>query len=118
LVDVICKSSVHNNQENSNVQNNNYKIDINLKIETLINLFVDKPQWKAILLQNVLARPGGLVANEAPKAWILLLESLVCVDLGQRLGTRLNDEELCQVHEQVDSEKQKTSKQMTKSWEK
>ena len=31
-----------------------------LRLDALLSLFIDKPQWRAISLQKVLARPGGL----------------------------------------------------------
>lgn len=56
-----------------------------LRLDELLPLFIDCPQWRATLLLQTLSRPGGLSASEAPKAWILLFESLVCMDLGERI---------------------------------
>lgn len=56
-----------------------------LRLDELLPLFIDCPQWRAALLLQTLSRPGGLPASEAPKAWILLFESLVCMDLGERI---------------------------------
>lgn len=56
-----------------------------LKLDTFLPLFIDVPQWRAALLQTVLGKPGGIPGSEAPHAWLLLFESLVCVDLADRL---------------------------------
>lgn len=85
LADAVCKSaSGGGNSRLSSV--GAVGIVPILRLDALLPLFIDKPQWRAVLLQKVLARPGGLAASEAPRAWILLFESLVCVDLGERLG--------------------------------
>lgn len=55
-----------------------------LRLEMFLPLFIDMPRWRASLLQRILSKPGGIPTAEARKAWILLFESLVCVDLCDR----------------------------------
>lgn len=63
-------------------------VDPVLKLDTFLPLFIDAPQWRALLLQTVLAKPGGIPAKETSSAWLLLFESLVCVDLADRLSEK------------------------------
>lgn len=56
-----------------------------LRLESFLPLFVDMPAWRAVLLENIVKTPGGLPTAEVPKVWLLLFESLVCVDVVDHL---------------------------------
>lgn len=56
-----------------------------LRLSMFLPLFIDMPRWRAVLLERILSTPGGITSADAPRAWILLFESLVCVDTADRL---------------------------------
>lgn len=59
-----------------------------LQLSMFLPIFIDMPAWRAVLLERVLGTPGGITKANAPKAWILLFESLVCVDVADRLQAK------------------------------
>lgn len=71
LADAICRSSSHIPLGMSEPV---------LQLNTFLPLFIDLPRWRAVLLERVLSAPGGITPRDAPRVWILLFESLVCVD--------------------------------------
>lgn len=81
LADEICKSTAVMPAGTS---------DPVVRLSDYVHLFVDMPRWRAILLERVLGRPGGILAAHAPKAWLMLFESLVCVDVGDRFQQEAN----------------------------
>ncbi|PXF45608.1 Vacuolar protein-sorting-associated protein 11-like [Gracilariopsis chorda] len=56
-----------------------------LRLDYFLPMFVDKPAWRAVFLDKLVKAPGGITTADAPKAWILLFESLACVDVAERL---------------------------------
>lgn len=56
-----------------------------LQLGAFLPIFIDMPRWRAVLLERILGNPGGITNADAPRAWILLFESLVCVDVADRL---------------------------------
>ena len=77
LANAICKSSVRAAQ--------NMKQPV-IQLKDYAHLFADRPRWYAVLLERVLARPGGLPAQTVPGTWLELFESLVCVDIAERVA--------------------------------
>lgn len=56
-----------------------------LRLDGFLPMFIDKPGWRAVLLDRIVKTPGGVTPAEAPKVWLLLFESLVNVDVAERL---------------------------------
>lgn len=77
LANAICKSSVRAASTGSPPR---------VQLSDYAGLFSDRPRWYAVLLERVLARPGGLPAAEVPAAWLELFEALVCVDVAERVA--------------------------------
>lgn len=81
LANAICKSSV------KAAQNMSEPI---IQLKDYSRLFADRPRWYAVLLERVLARPGGLPAHTVPGTWLELFESLVCVDVAERVAATVS----------------------------
>lgn len=60
-----------------------------VKLTDFAPLFADRPRLHAVLLERVLARPGALPTSHVPDAWLSLFESLVCVDVAERVSAAL-----------------------------
>lgn len=56
-----------------------------LQLSTFLPMFIDMSAWRAVLLDKIVKTPGGLTTADAPIAWLLLFESLVNVDVAERL---------------------------------
>lgn len=76
LSNAICRSTTHIPADMSEAV---------LQLNMFLPLFIDMPRWRAVLLERILSTPGGITSPDAPRAWILLFESLVCVDTTDRL---------------------------------
>ncbi|KAI0561564.1 Vacuolar protein sorting-associated protein [Gracilaria domingensis] len=74
LSDAICRSTARMSINSSGPV---------LKLDYFLPMFVDKPAWRAVLLDKLVKSPGGITTADAPKAWILLFESLACVDVAE-----------------------------------
>lgn len=61
-----------------------------VRISEFKPLFADRPRLYAVLLDRVLARPGSLLTSDVPATWLDLFESLVCVDVAERVTASLN----------------------------
>lgn len=80
-----------------------------LQLCSFLPIFIDMPKWRAVLLERVLGSAGGIPASETPRAWILLFESLVCVDVGESLREDRTVQHLMPHEEDVRSEQDGTS---------
>ncbi|CAN8074574.1 unnamed protein product, partial [Agarophyton chilense] len=76
LSDAICRSTARMSINSSGPV---------LKLDYFLPMFVDQPAWRAVLLDKLVKSPGGITTADAPKAWILLFESLACVDIADRI---------------------------------
>jgi len=83
LANSICKSSVRAQPGTPPV----------IQLADYSAIFSDRPRWYAVLLERVLARPGGLPLDDLAPAWMELFEALVCIDVAERVAAGLPDQE-------------------------
>lgn len=75
-----------------------------MQMQEFLPFFIDMPAWLAVLLERLVKTPRGLTAADAQKAWNLLFESLVCVDVRDRVYSMLSSSDRAERGKNTDLE--------------